>query len=487
MMSLRRAHNTIPTAFLVAAIFAACFGALDAAAQSPRYTVTDLGEFEPSGVNDVGQVAGRAIISGRLFAVVYDGTLRTINPPEGASAEAHAINNRGQVVGTVFICEIVNGNCVNGRSRAFIYRSGAFTVLGTLGGRDSFGFDIDAAGRAVGNSTTPGPAPDISGDAQAFFSAGRPLENISAKMGVGGSRAAAINSVGQITGLFRDGSRSGAFIYDTRDGTFSLFTLAGSPSDLNDLGQIVVGMVNHDGSGRAFFYAGAGGAAKDLGTLLPSHTFSSASAINNAGQIVGVSSRSWRMREDEHAFLYEGGRMLDLNALIPSDSGWVLNVATDINAHGQIVGRGTLNGRERGFMLTPTDPPVLLTEPDSTRALALSSVTFERGPFTLSTAHNFSADRRRRITLLARNVEFAPNEGVQQLVVRAEGAQGETHQLPIEHVGRVPGFPSFTQITVRLPDGLASGGDFQLSVTLRGAASNKATVSIRATPAAGAP
>jgi len=236
MMSLRRAHNTIPTAFLVAAIFAACFGALDAAAQSPRYTVTDLGEFEPSGVNDVGQVAGRAIISGRLFAVVYDGTLRTINPPEGASAEAHAINNRGQVVGTVFICEIVNDNCVNGRSRAFIYRSGAFTVLGTLGGRDSFGFDIDAAGRAVGNSTTPGPAPDISGDAQAFFSAGRPLENISAKMGVGGSRAAAINSVGQITGLFRDGSRSGAFIYDTRDGTFSLFTLAGSPSDLNDLG-----------------------------------------------------------------------------------------------------------------------------------------------------------------------------------------------------------------------------------------------------------
>jgi hypothetical protein len=73
-----------------------------------------------------------------------------------------------------------------------------------------------------------------------------------------------------------------------------------------------------------------------------------------------------------------------------------------------------------------------------------------------------------------------PGEDAQQLSVRAEGPAGVTTLLPVEHVGRVPGFPALTQITVRLADGLNAGGDFQLSLTLRGASSNKATLSISA-------
>jgi uncharacterized protein (TIGR03437 family) len=64
-------------------------------------------------------------------------------------------------------------------------------------------------------------------------------------------------------------------------------------------------------------------------------------------------------------------------------------------------------------------------------------------------------------------------------LLRAEGVGGETHLLPVEHVGRVPGFPSLTQITARLADGMTAGGDFQLSLTVRGSVSNKATVGIR--------
>lgn len=63
-MSLRRSLHALSLRFLVAAITAACIGAPDAAAQSPRYTVTDLGPFEPSSVNEMGQVAGVAIING---------------------------------------------------------------------------------------------------------------------------------------------------------------------------------------------------------------------------------------------------------------------------------------------------------------------------------------------------------------------------------------------------------------------------------------
>jgi hypothetical protein len=45
--------------------------------------------------------------------------------------------------------------------------------------------------------------------------------------------------------------------------------------------------------------------------------------------------------------------MKDLNKLIPSGSGWVLEQAFAINNAGQIVGTGTINGKEHGFLLTP--------------------------------------------------------------------------------------------------------------------------------------
>ncbi|HEY9404326.1 MAG TPA: DUF3466 family protein [Pyrinomonadaceae bacterium] len=473
----RRARTPLTT-ILLATAFAVCLCAFETSAQAPRYTVTDLGAFEPRRVNDVGQVAGRAIINGHGFAALYDGAFKTINPPGAASAEAFSINERGQVVGSASYCDIVDGNCVNGRTRAFIYRLGTFTVLGTLGGQGSSGHDIDDAGLAVGASNLPGAAPNTSGESQAFYSTGGQLEDIGAKIGVTGSRATAVNGVGQVLGHFSERSRSGEFIYDTRDGTYTLFRIEGFARDLNDSGLVVGGLSgNDDGSGLAFLYEG--GQAKSLGTLLPSHTFSKAWAINNAGQIVGVSSVSWFTQQDEHAFIYEGGLMRDLNALIPANSGWVLNEAMDINAHGQIVGRGKLNGQERGFMLTPTEPVMLLTEPDSAKALALDSVTFERDAFTVTTARNFSTDGRRRVTLFARNVEFLPGETPQQIVVRAEDVRGQTHLLPVEHVQRVREFPSFAQITVRLTDALSTGKDYQLSVTFRGATSNKATISIR--------
>lgn len=478
-MFLRRALQVLPVRLLAAAVFAACLGASDVAAQSPRYTVTDLGPFTPSGLNEVGQVVGDAVIDGRGFAVLWDGAFKTINPPDSVFAQAGSVNNHGHVSGSALFCDHVDGNDVNCRTRAFLYADGKFTILGTLGGRDSHGGGIDDAGLVSGSSSTPGVAPNIDGESQAFVYKGGQLENIGAKMGTRSSLAVGINSVGQIAGLHTINNRSGFFIYDTRDGTFSLFQVAGTGGRLNDLGQVVGGLSgNDDGSGRAFLLSG--GVVTNLGTLMPSHTYSRASSINNAGQIVGISSESFFTREDERAFIYEGGRMLDLNSLIPAGAGWVLNAAGDINEHGQIVGRGRLNGQERAFMLTPAGPPVLLTEPDSARALALDSVTFERDPFTLSSLHNFSADGRRRVTLLARNVEFAQGESAQLLAVLAEGAGGETHNLAVEHVGRVRGFPSLTQITVRLADGMTAGGNFKLSLSLRGSVSNKATLGVNA-------
>lgn len=476
-MSLRRTHASL-VSLLVALIFAAAPCAREASAQGVRYTVTDLGQFMPSAVNEAGQVAGSAIIGGRGIAVYYDGSLKEITPPGGAGATASGLNNRGQVVGSVLLCDTVGLVCQGSHGRAFVYHNGVFTLLGTLGGRDSVSSDIDDAGRAVGYSFLPGPAPDISSGEQAFSSAGGPLENLGAKMGVDGSKAWAASASGLIAGNFVIGRfDSGMFLYDSRDGTFSLIRLVGLPSDVNDLGHIVGHYGgNDDGSGHAFSYSG--GAQKDLGKLLPSHTFSRAWAVNNAGQIVGVSSESFFNQRDERAFVYEGGVMRDLNALIAPNSGWVLHEAKDINAHGQIVGRGTLNGQPRAFMLTPVEP-LLSVEAGTDRAVALDSVTFLRDPLAPTTAHNFSTDGRTRLVIIARNVETFAGENVQPPAVRAEDAHGAQHALAVEHVGKVPRFPALTQIVVRLPDSLAGGGDYKLTVSFRGHTSNKAAVRIR--------
>jgi hypothetical protein len=49
------------------------------------------------------------------------------------------------------------------------------------------------------------------------------------------------------------------------------------------------------------------------------------------------------------------GTMYDLNRLIDPASGWVLQSALAVNAHGQIVGHGTWRGQSRAFLLMPLD------------------------------------------------------------------------------------------------------------------------------------
>lgn len=121
----------------------------------------------------------------------------------------------------------------------------------------------------------------------------------------------------------------------------------------------------------------------------------------------------------------------------------------------------------------------LLTEENSMRAAALDSVTMVRDPFPLVTTHNFSSDQRTRITLFATNLQLLPGEDASAVTVRAEDSQGRIYSLPVESVGRVPNLDWMAQVTVRLPEELAGAGDMWLSISLRGATSNGAFISIR--------
>jgi hypothetical protein len=92
---------------------------------------------------------------------------------------------------------------------------------------------------------------------------------------------------------------------------------------------------------------------------------SAAHSINGRGQIVGV-AQVYRRRTitiegrdiigldlSPRAFLWQDGVTVDLNDLIPTNSGWQLCEAAAINDAGQIAGTGLRNGRTRAFFLDP--------------------------------------------------------------------------------------------------------------------------------------
>jgi probable HAF family extracellular repeat protein len=129
--------------------------------------------------------------------------------------------------------------------------------------------------------------------------------------------------------------------------------LTSTASAINNAGQVVGWSERAGGAGHAFLYSG--GQMQDLGTL--GSDFSDASAINNAGQVVGDSEIA---SGAEHAFLYSGDTMIDLNTLIDPSSGWTLQYAYGINDLGQIVGDGVINGQGHSFLMTPVPEPVTL-------------------------------------------------------------------------------------------------------------------------------
>lgn len=143
-----------------------------------------------------------------------------------------------------------------------------------------------------------------------------------------------------------------------------------------------------------------------------------------------------------------------------------------------------VSGIEQGlFVLRPRtnlDPtPQLLTEWNSTRAIALDSVTRTREPFNVNSGVNFSADGRTRLALFAYNVNLAPGEPQTVLTAQAVDAQGKTHPLAVEFVGKFPEFERVTQVIVVLPATLAQAGDVSVSLNLRGVSGNKALVKIQ--------
>lgn len=123
--------------------------------------------------------------------------------------------------------------------------------------------------------------------------------------------------------------------------------------------------------------------------------------------------------------------------------------------------------------------PTILTEGTTDRAIALNAATFVRDPFTVVTERNFGADKRTRVMLFVTNLNLLPGENASAITAQAENLTLGIRQLPVEYVGKVPGFDWLTQVNLILPGELANAGDMLVSIRLRGVASNKARITIK--------
>ena len=184
--------------------------------------------------------------------------------------------------------------------------------------------------------------------------------------------AYAINDGGVITGTRQVGLTSRAFTWSAGGSPTDLPSLGGNTSEgngINNQGDVVGDSFRGALLDEIAVYWPASGTPVDLGTL--GGLTSSARDINNHRQIVGYARNA---AGASRAFLSEAGAaMVDLNTLLPADSGWVLLSANAINDAGQIAGEGIFDGDVRAFLLTPavtadTTPPVVssvTTTPDS--------------------------------------------------------------------------------------------------------------------------
>ena len=121
--------------------------------------------------------------------------------------------------------------------------------------------------------------------------------------------------------------------------------------------------------------------------------------------------------------------------------------------------------------------PQLLVSTVTGRSVALDSVTKEGEPFHVTSSHNLSTDNHTRVTLFVVGVLLTAADKP-FVTVKAEDAQQHVFDLPCEATERVQNVGWMSQVTVRLPDALIGVGDVNVSVTVRGVTSNKASLRV---------
>ncbi len=331
----------------------------------PRYTVTDLGslggvECAATGLNNKGQVVGGADTArhgkGPEFVtnvfVWQGGRMRAVPGLDGSHAYVVAVNDARQMVGAY------SPDPLKAKFASALFAPGGRVRL--LGGfpATQHGYSlseaeaINAKGQVVGLSNN-----------QAFFWSQGLLRKLKPPPGYQASQAWSVNDRGQAAGKadrnVGKAVRTHALFWDAAGKVTDLGVLPGYTDSIgraiNGRGQVAgwVGVTRGTPGKRLTFHYQAflwqSGRMRGLGSI-PRIPDSKAAALNDKGQVVGNAY----FKTDEAALLWQGGRVYELNTLVPPRSGWKLQNALAINSQGQIIGNGLHHGIRRGFLLTPT-------------------------------------------------------------------------------------------------------------------------------------
>jgi probable HAF family extracellular repeat protein len=413
--------NLFRTLGVLAVVFVVLFGVdlrtADTQTTAPSYyKVVDLGTLGgshswASAINDKGQVVGSSYLAGdqNYHAFLYmDGKITDLGTLGGTSSRANGINESGQVVGW--------SDNSSGERRGFLYDSANEmknlndSIPADLGWSIYEAGGINDKGQIAASSwgnTQPdtdivcdywsgsGPASGAALVLSPIPTAGYEVQDLG-NLGSYYSRATSINDSSKVVGFsYADpcGGEQPFFYDESADPKMQGLSMR-EATGLNNTGKVVgyreewinwscVDVGSGNDCWRAVLYDNATKQIQYLGDLRgtypmgPRGVFGSvASGINDSGDVVGRSGiQDGTYGGDVHAFLKESGQpMIDLNTLIPADSGWTISSATAINNYGQIAATGSKDGvGTHALLLTPTssDNPT----PADTQAPSPPSIT----------------------------------------------------------------------------------------------------------------
>lgn len=372
-------------------LFFACLIVASACAQTPQFTIQDLGTLPnlPSchaeALSQSGNVTGycggskvnlltEPTVHGFLYS---NGVITDLNLTNGTTPLPTAVNDSGVVAGA-FVK--INRENFSGTGEPFVFQNGTVTLpTGPMNG--VLPFALNNAGQLVGGSF------NVSAASTNVFIDSTPVVYAVAKGATtvlptqSGTGAAAL-------GINASGTVAGAGVGEL--GTFTpLLWQNGALQTLPMLSgykQSMATSVNDSGVAAGFAFDlnfsvlsdpsavshavlfNADGSVTDLGVVANTSN-SMALGINNSGWVVGFSTNNlpdfslglaasfYPAATSYHAFLYANGTMNDLTSLLTNGTGWTLSFANAVNNAGQIAGTGIYLGQagpvEHAFLLTP--------------------------------------------------------------------------------------------------------------------------------------
>jgi probable HAF family extracellular repeat protein len=338
------------------------------------------GGSNANGVNDLGTTVGASaygVISpynGQPFyhAVSWiNGNVKDLGDLGGGDSWANFVNNRGTIVGYAYSTIPDQYSYYGTQFHAATWQGGLIRDLGTLGGTDSEAWTANDKGEIIGIAflSTPPVPPFNEPQTDAFLWARGKMMDLG-NLGGGFSTPSAINQNGQVTVLSFDASNQHVLSYLWSGGKkYVLPTLGGNfveATTLNDWGLVTgAGTDSSDSNFLAALWIPWLHLQLPLGTI-SGDTGSIGLGVNDLGVIVGGSGTvTLSGTSYSHAFVWQDGKIRDLNTLIPVGSPLTLNVAYAVNDSGMIAGLGTdMLGDTHAFVLVPdwlSDTPHFVT------------------------------------------------------------------------------------------------------------------------------